>query len=962
MNARLTLVALLCAIMTAAIAPQTCRGQDEGWQAHISPPLVFASSQLKYGLYQNYLHRYMDRPLFMDRSLRERAVVTCPSFWRIMDHAMMYEMDGLGAIIGTPGMIQRYRIAMDCATQQAPEGFTFFPLFGGGPEVDYKSDTLDIAAAAPVTARLDGRMVFGTYGGDTTPPEQLARMLADLRAQHGDFLYLIAITQWRDAHDEFRAEGVTPETDAALREHIRTYLEVADGIDFTYGVGFRRPDRTFDVEFYREYVVPTLKSVLSEPEYRDRWLRLGAAIGYYQFMSGSWLDEDGTRTLRNSFEAAMDAEPDMIGMAEWDELNEHTCIEPTVTNSLSTQRIIRHYMRTLHGEPPAPNPGDDTSIPNLIVSFRKALTLGEKLQVELLNVPDGGAGEYSVTPALLGADGAELLAGAPVVFNAAELMEHRWTVPSETLAGQTVLRPSLRITTADGRELAVADGLHHVTLRPSDNWDYKWVKQPLRDMIAPSEASFAMVPAEGGAGQWTVRGAIACDEPLASVEVLENDDEVYGVDVGDEYPAATDQRDRLMLLRVDIRAMHRYEMVGRLWIDGCQAQFHTETDGRYFFNEGNGVRANMWFGQWRRVFFATIPRNQVPRGTLHLDFTELQGEIPLGHVSAHGLYSQAFDPDVQVTLQDFQREPDLPPHINAPDASFEFAATPRRPNSVFHLRAITVSGKTWRSAPVLIAGREPAGPVTLDVFSDTDGATTQVEVDASAVPDIAYDFLPENGSLMWTDAGVPFCGQVGGRAEAVTFVGGGESGGMGDPFRNGGLYPEDASATAAPWVEADGAPALHFDGVGNFIALPREVTPRRNGWALSFEIRPTGADALAKRQILWRHHGHYIGSVTVYLEDGEIWTTYTDGAVNTTEQRPGLRLPLNEWSRVEISYDLDTMQFRVNGQLSEPLLAPGPGLYIGTSVFGGHGSGTEYFEGDLRALRMLHRATLQHGE
>ncbi len=167
---------------------------------------------------------------------------------------------------------------------------------------------------------------------------------------------------------------------------------------------------------------------------------------------------------------------------------------------------------------------------------------------------------------------------------------------------------------------------------------------------------------------------------------------------------------------------------------------------------------------------------------------------------------------------------------------------------------------------------------------------------------------------------MPFCGQIGGRANAVTY--------------------------------------LRFDGVGNYIVFPREVTPRRGAWTLAFEIKPGSG----KRQILWRHHGHYIGSVTVYLEDGEIWATYTDRHVHTTEQRPGLRLPLDEWSRVEISYDLDTMQFRVNGSLSEPLPAPGPGLYIGTSVFGGHGSESEYFEGDLRSLRMLHRATLQHGE
>ncbi len=950
---------LAAGLAVIAAISSGCRAiaQDQGWRAHISPPLVFASSQLKYGLYQNYLHRYMDRPLFMDTSLRERAVVTCPSFHRIMSHAAdMYEMDGLGAIIGTPGMIQRYEIAMECAERQHPDGFMFFPLFGGDAQTDYKSRTLEIAGSSSVTARLEHRgrhlMRFGTYGGDRTPPEDLAEMLATLRAEHGDFLYLIAITRWHDAHEEFLADGeVSAETDAAMKAHIREYLDIADGIDMSYGGAWRRPDRTFDVEFYRGYVIPTVKSVLSEREYLDRFLVLGAKIGYFQFMSGSTLDEDGTRTLRASFEAAMDAEPDMIGMAEWDELNEHTTIEPTVCNSLSTQRIIRHYMRQLKGLAPAPNPGDDTSIPNLIVSYRRKLTLGEQIEIEMLNVPDGSQGGYTVTASLVDEQGKMVADAAPVTFEAAEFTERRWTIPSETLAGEMILRPSFAITTADGRELQLRDGLHHITLRPTDNWDYKWVKQPLRDLATSEHWEFVMEGPDDG--HYTVTGSFRCNEPLASLEVLEDDDEVRAVDVTDEYP----DRDDTMLLRVDIRSYERHEFVGRMWIDGADAQFHTKTDGRYFFNEGNGVRANMWLGQWRRVFFASIPREQALDGTLHLDFTVLKGEVPLSRLRTEGLYSQHFKPDIQVTLEDFQREPDLPPHIDANEASLQFTIPPRRPHAVFHLRAITVSGKTWRSAPVIIPGVEPAGPVTLDVYSDTLGETTQVQVDESAIPDLDYRFAPENGSLMYTDAGVPFCGQIGGRANAVTYVGGGEAGGMGNPFHNGGLYPQEYSSTAPEWVEADGKPALRFDGVGNYIVFPREVTPRRGAWTLSFEIKPTSE----KKQILWRHHGHYIGSVTVYLEDGELWSTYVDHHLNTTTQRPALTVPLNEWSRVEISYDLDTMVFEVNGQTSEALPAPGPGLYIGTSIFGGHGAGTEYFEGSLRALRVVHRAMLHHG-
>ena len=950
---RLAIITVTATIIVAAgIAPA------QQWESQFDRPLVFSSSQLKYGLYQNYLHRYMDRPLFMDTSLREpRTVVVCESFQRTMDQAMsMYELDGLGAIIGTSGMIQRYEIAMECAEEEHPEDFTFFPIFGGDAATDYKLRTLPIAEASSVTARFDRRgqqlMRFGTYVGDRRPAEEIAEMLETLRAEHGDFIYLTAITRWRDAHEEFRADGqVSAETDAAMKAHLRSYLDISDGIDMTYGGAWRRPDRTFDAEFDREYVIPTIKAVLSEPEYLDRMLVLGGKIGYFQFMSGSTLDEDGTRTLRASFEAAMDAEPDMIGLAEWDELNEHTTIQPTVCNSLSTQRIIRHYMRQIKGLDPSPNVGDDTSIPNLIVSYRRQLTVGEKLQIEMLNVPDGTEGQYTVVASLVDEDGRTVADAAPVEFDAGEFMEHRWTIPSEELAAETILRPSLSITTADGRDLSYLDGLDHIVLRATDNWDYKWVKQPLRDLIEPTEARFSVETAGAGSDEITISAEFACNEPLASLEVLEDSNEIHAVDVTGAYP----DRNQHMLLRVDIRSYERHDLKGRMWIDGADVRFHTETDGRYFFNEGNGVRADMWLGPWRRVFFASIPRDQALDGTLHLDFTVLQGEIPLGRLEAHGLYSQHFEPDLQVVLEDFSRAPDLPPHIDAPAASVEFTTWPRRQHSVFHLRAITKSGKIWRSAPVMIAGVEAQPPVPLDVFSDSLGERVRVEVDAARIPDLDYDLLPENGSLVWTDTGVPFCGQLGGRANSVTFVGGGESGGMGNPFRNGAAYPEDARVTAPAWVEEDGETALQFDGVGNFIVFPREVTPRRGAWTLQMQIKPTSS----KEQIVWRHHGHYIGSVTVYLTDGELWSTYTDDQVNSTTQRSGLTLPLDEWSDVTLSYDLETMVFEVNGERSAPQPAPGPGMYIGTSIFGGHGSGTEYFEGYLRSLRMLHRATLQ---
>ena len=753
-----------------------------------------------------------------------------------------------------------------------------------------------------------------------------------------------------DARKQYQTTGeVESEAAEAIKQNWRDYLEVADGL-VSPSVGmYRRADRGFDAGFYRDFIIPTLLSVMNEPQNSGKYLELMAVTGHFNFMTGSTLREEGTKTLRRSFEIAMAARPDVIDMPEWDELNEHTCIEPTITNGLTTQRIIKYYTHIRNGEAPAPNAGDDTSIPNLVVSYRKALTLGEALQIELLNIPDGtGREPYEVAVTLADAEGETVRRFEPVTLDPGTLADQTLALPTEEIAGEMLLRPNVAVRTADGRELDYADGLHHITLRPTDNWDYKWVKQPLRDVLRPDEVSFSVEPVDGAVGSHRISGSIECEEPLAFVEVLEDRDEIYGVDPSGEYP----DRDEFMLLKVTIRAMRSQgTLKGTMSVEGADATIHTETDGRYYFNRGDHLEMNTRLGLWPRGTIFSFPRAQAEGATLMMDLGPVNKSIPVAKVLRHGVYSETEGNGVTVTLEDFRRLPDITPHVDAPSASFDFSFTPQRPHAVFHMRAIAKSGRIYRSAPVMIAGIEPGEPVNLDVYSDSQQKHVTVQVDGGTIPDIEYQLDPANGSLLPTDAGRCFWGQLGGRPVDVTGRGGGESGTMGDPFQNGRAYPADAPATAPEYVTEDGQPCLKFDGIGNYIVFPREMTPRRGGWTLALEIKPTSN----KKQVLFTHHGHYIGSVMVYLEDGKLWSRYTDQYVKSTTQQSGLSLPMGEWSQVEIHFDLASMTFTVNGETSEPQPAPGPGLYIGTSVFGGIGDGTQYFEGYLRALRMIHR-------
>ncbi|MGE5530809.1 MAG: hypothetical protein ACM3VW_01660, partial [Bacteroidota bacterium] len=772
-------VLIICAAATIGLAQQTgTRGPV------LSPPLVFSSSQVKYGLYQNYLHRYLDRPLLMDRSTRGKEVLTDASFHKIMGHAKMYGLDGLSILIGSPGMVDRYERALKAADSSGRDDFVIMPRIGTSRDITYLDRTLKSALASPHSLKVNGKLLCGGYSTGL-PPADIAVMLKDLRAIHGDsFLFCPDLGRsWGNAMEERRTTGqIKPATMEGVRADLRSYLDVCDGMFLSPGM-FRSPDRTLDIAFYRGTVLPTIVGVMSEAPYRNKFLGLAAVTGYFNFMTGSTLEENGTKTLRQSFEAAMGAPADFIDMPEWDELNEHTCIEPTITNSFSTQRIIKYYTSVLHKQAPQPNAGDDVTIPNLVVSYRKALTLGEPLQIELLNVPDGTQQKpYRVQVSLLGLDGRVVKALPAVELAPDKLADVTPVIPSEAMAGTLVLRPCVTVTTPDGREMRFDDGLMHVTLRPTDNFDYKWVRQPLRDIIRPTSARFAVKPV-GDGSTYRVSGALSCREPLAFLEVVENGDEVYGVDVSNEYPG----REQSMLLDVTMRAMRDHRpFTAHVALENTQPTFHVPTDGRYYFNRGNALDINNFsLSVWPRGGMVSFPRADADKAVLVITSNVFNYRVPVAKVLRLGRYSETLEDGITVTLEDFRREPDITPHIGKPSADFDFTMRPRRPNSLVWMRGITESGHIYRSAPVLLAGSPKGQPVDLDIFSDTSDRPCQVTVDSATVPDLKYEFNPEDGSILYTGAGQSFWGELGGREIDATGVGGGEAGGMGDPYRSG---------------------------------------------------------------------------------------------------------------------------------------------------------------------------------
>jgi len=169
------------------------------------------------------------------------------------------------------------------------------------------------------------------------------------------------------------------------------------------------------------------------------------------------------------------------------------------------------------------------------------------------------------------------------------------------------------------------------------------------------------------------------------------------------------------------------------------------------------------------------------------------------------------------------------------------------------------------------------------------------------IPQIRYRFDPIHGAALSTSAGRPFWGVLGGYTDSVTGRGGGASN-DGSPFINPSHYPQQAPSTAPSWCTEEGRQCLRFDGVGTYLALPQGVLPRRGAFRLTMTLKPEGEE----RQILFTHRRHYIGSLTVWLDQGKLGGSFTTDKLETFRFNTELEVPCGLWSNIRVIHDLQT--------------------------------------------------------
>lgn len=917
--------------------------------------LVLPRSQYKYSLFQNYLHLWIDRPLFFDRELRYTGPfrhMMKDSFIRELDIVRSYEADGLANIAGNAGLLPMYKETEKWLKETSAEKFLTLPEFGFEGSLTPSSyqiyaETLKTALESKYSVRINGRVLITSYVADNWTPAQIQDLLIRLRKDFGNtFLFVpdLAVNLYRQTQIYQNNKGNMPEqADKEFKTKLQEYMKVCDGIYFASYPRFRTGDKDYTVQFdsgfSEKYLTPLLLETMNKDENKGKLLGMSSAIGYINYLSGVNTGEYGTETLRKTFKAAAAVNPDFIILPEWNEVNENTCIQPTVANSLSSQRILKYCIRTLRGLPATPNPGDDLTIPDLIVSYRETLKLGEAIRIEMLNVPDSSGNKTFTAQLSLKNAGGKLIQEFPLeTYIEGKMNTVTYVIPSEQLSTCQVLLPELTLTNQQGQVRSFKN-LQYIRLEPTVCWNYKDIKQPLRDQLQPENVTFDIKKVSRS--EYSAAVELKSPEKLASAEILDNESEVYAYDRADEFKLSDN-----VIIQLHFIAGKAQNMTGKIFVRNASAFYFRpgEAANVNFVNSRiapDGISVNQRINLLKRNVFIAIPKKDAEKTELEFDLNIGKFKVPVKTLMEYGVYGKSLPNLVYFLIERFDKVPDIPVRIKGNNVAFKCNLTSEYRFPVYQLRAITESGKIFRSKP-FVAETATGKLTSLNVFSETAGKAVAVTVQQDRIPDLKYIFNPDCGDLIRSGYERFWFGELGGGLN------------YGAPFH---FEPAAVVNSVPQWQNSDEGWLLDFDGTGNEITFPMETLPR-GCFTLEFEARPQSKD----NQVIFRHYGMYIGSLTLMIKDGKLFAAFTDIKIKDNYFDTGLSVPTGQWSEFKISYNLNTMKFSVNGQVKEFPFA-GRALYLTPCVFGGHtrkGFGIKeemkFFKGQLKSLRIIHNA------
>ena len=932
----------------------------------ITESVIFRSARL---WYTDKIWR--DRQLFADRRFWDKNHFAPASLSRSFE---LMKLSGIDAVNFFMGDVVRER-PYDALKQMGEKGADFYIVPTLLPNVHLpggeasklqaklpKTPYLKRAFSSRHTLRFNGRPLVLAYGADKRPPHEIAAFFKAAEKAGQARIACIAdidgngIKLWPEiefAHTKkIRATSVLRYFD-----HLYKHLATADGIEYAYYSGNQR--RHLAYEYYDQILMPLFAAACAAEPYNGKKILAWKVVqGYFNCNASQTLDADGTKTLRGYLELCRKHKVDLLCTFEWDETNENTNIEPTVSKPMAHARILKYWTDQVRGKKPVPFPGDDLSVPGLIVSSNRMLSCGQEYELELLNIPDGTRKAYSLRAEVTDQNGQTVFSSGILNFDASVMQDKTLRFPTNTLPHTTLLQPRLILLENNTRR--TVSGLPPTVLRGTVTTDYSWFSTPLRNLLKPEKEMISFKEAglsPSGNRLVDVSVDLRFPEPLSAVEIIQNTQDLFAFDPRNEFG----QNDK---------DMHFFKLSFRMMDQILLHKFRLSCPGAVFFDfpalnqparqHKDTLEGRVREGRWCHDRLFKIPASKLKNAVLTVSGTRLSGKykgqkyewkIKLFDAVLKQVLCQVFPDTLSLTLEHRPKALLLPLALNRKDARFSTQIAVSQPDAMLALRVVSTSGKVWWSkahAP------DPAGKMMpVAAFSDLKGIQ-YFQLPAGRVADIRYDFNdPLTGSILPAAAGRDFYANAGGPiGTAIGFEGG----------MAGQIAPAVCAKAGTPPVwsrQSDGRRALLFDGkhtTGLF--LPNTFLPSRNGFKMILEITPYD---IRKRQILFEQIGAagYLNGFRLSVTGGHLeieYASHTPDRLNSplsrsVKKRTGLTLQNNKRQKIEFAWNGKQIKLQINGK-AEFIPADGIPRWLTISAFGGRN--TQKFTGLLHQLSAVH--------
>ena len=854
-------------------------------------------------------------------------------------------------------------------------------------------ELVKMAANSPVRMELDGKMLVMTYS--QVDAAKTREFLRDMEKMAGKEVALIySCGTWREVEDPYifymRGRGVPATTLLYWFDHLSEVLEFCAGIRYSNCLG--EPDGRICSRYYEEVIMPLFGAVFAQDRFNGKkiWAQQ-IMTGYNNYRGYQRRSHDGTKTLRGFLDLCVKHKVDLISGFEWDEYNEDTHFQPTVNKPMAVSRILRYYTSRWRGRKPEPYAGDDLTLPDLIVSFRKQMPAGPDFEMELLNVPDSEKPlPYQVTAELLDEKGRSLIAPVKLKFDRAELKDHTIKVPSSVFIGSRVIIPRLTVNYR-GKTRVIQEGLPFAVVRPTAVCDATWYSTPLRNILFPSESKveFGTAAVDGLPEKRALplKFKAVFPEKLNSLEVVQDGRDIrYVLDKYNEFRQNDPDRMNLRLTFYYLNNPQRVDLSGKVEFSGVPSALEytapADPGSRYFINPsvkavekpaaGNENFTLQSVGVWRKAKLFSMKKDEFPQGMITISGIRTNGknkgekfswQLPLKDLIVSGIRSQVFPDGLCLALEVCTRFDNLPLPLEIREAEFQTVVKSGYPTGAFAVRAVSREGKVWWSAPHILALPESGKMVEAALFHDTEKAYS-LPVDSSRIPRIKYRFDPSiAGNILTTAAGREFYAHAGSYDTVPTGFEGYHCSIYSVPHSFG--VRRDAklpNPTAPKWEKlADGKWALNFSGNGEFIGFPPSLFPQRAGYTVRMEFLPEDVD---RDQVYFTHENGLPAGFRVRTEKGKLVLDFyrRQADENPLESvkiyKTGLQVTPGVWHTLEFTCDLKHAALKLDGK-EKKFPVSGIPRWIAVGGFGGCGDRAAdgrllYFKGKLRSFEVIH--------